>query len=52
MYGLRYSRQNLSLKDRFLKLNYVYILLIIMLAGIGTMTLYSAANGNWHPWAV
>lgn len=52
MYGLRYSRQNLSLKDRFLKLNYVYILLIIMLAGIGTMTLYSAANGNWQPWAV
>lgn len=52
MYGLRYSRQNLSLKDRFLKLNYVYILLIIILAGIGTMTLYSAANGNWQPWAV
>lgn len=52
MYGLGYSRQNLSLKDRFLKLNYVYILLIIMLAGIGTMTLYSAANGNWQPWAV
>ena len=52
MYGLGYSRQNLSLKDRFLKLNFVYILLIMMLAGIGTMTLYSAANGNWQPWAV
>mgnify|MGYP004578623407 FL=1 len=31
---------------------FIYILLIIMLAGIGTMTLYSAANGNWQPWAV
>ena len=52
MYNLGYGRRNLSFKDKVLKLSFWYILLIALLAGIGTMTLYSAANGNWEPWAV
>lgn len=52
MYNLGYGGRNLSFKDKVLKLNFWYILLIALLAGIGTMTLYSAANGNWEPWAV
>lgn len=52
MYNLGYGGRNLSFKDKVLKLNFWYILLIALLAGIGTMTLYSAANGNWDPWAV
>ncbi len=40
-----------SLKDRIFNLNFLYILLICALALIGTMTLYSAGNGSWNPWA-
>ena len=42
---------NQSLKDKFCNLNFVYILLICALALIGTLTLYSAGNGSWNPWA-
>ena len=52
MYGLGNDGRNLSLKDKFLKLSFWYIFLIVVLAGIGTLTLYSAANGNWEPWAI
>ena len=40
-----------SLKSKFLQLNFFYIMLICALAFVGTMTLYSAGNGAWQPWA-
>ena len=40
-----------NLKNKFLQLNFFYIILICCLAFIGTLTLYSAGNGNWNPWA-
>lgn len=40
-----------SWKDKIFRISFTYILLIILLTGIGTMTLYSAANGAWAPWA-
>ena len=40
-----------NLKNKFLQLNFFYIMLICCLAFIGTLTLYSAGNGNWNPWA-
>ena len=46
MYNLGYGGKNLSFKDKVLRLSFGYILLIVLLAGIGTVTLYSAANGN------
>jgi rod shape determining protein RodA len=52
MYGIGYSGQNTGLKERFFGLSITYILLICLLALIGTITLYSAANGSWKPWAV
>ena len=52
MYEWGYSSRNFSFKDKLLKLSFGYIFLIIILAGVGTMTLYSAANGNWEPWAI
>lgn len=52
MYDWGYSSRNFSFKDKLLKLSFGYIFLIIILAGVGTMTLYSAANGNWEPWAI
>lgn len=52
MYGFSYNRHSLGLWDKFLSLNFFYILLIALLAAVGTVTLYSAANGSWEPWAV
>lgn len=52
MYGIGYGGRNLGFKDKILKISFWYILLIMILAGVGTMTLYSAANGNWEPWAI
>ncbi|MBR3675578.1 MAG: rod shape-determining protein RodA [Alphaproteobacteria bacterium] len=39
-------------KDKLFGMSFIYMFLIIILAGIGTMTLYSAANGDWQPWAI
>ena len=44
--------QRLSIKDRFFNINFGYVLCIVLLALIGTVVLYSAANGNWNPWAL
>jgi len=39
-------------REKFFRMSFSYIFLIILLAGIGTLTLYSAANGSWEPWAL
>ena len=46
------KNQELSLKERFLHLNFIYILTIIILAFIGCATLYSVAGGQIYPWAL
>ena len=52
MYEFGYGSRHLGLKDKFCRLSFSYILLIMILACVGTMTLYSAANGSWEPWAI
>lgn len=52
MYEFGYGSRHLGLKDKFCRLSFSYILLIMILACVGTMTLYSAANGSWNPWAI
>lgn len=52
MYEFGYGSRHLGLKDKFCRLSFSYILLIVILACVGTMTLYSAANGSWDPWAI
>lgn len=49
---LDYSGRNMNLKDKFFSLSFFYIFLICILACVGALTLYSAANGNWEPWAI
>lgn len=39
-------------KEKLISISYTYVLLIILLALVGTLTLYSAANGSWNPWAL
>lgn len=51
-YEQRFKGLNLSLKEKFFNLNFGYIFCIILLAIIGFITLYSAANGNFYPWAI
>ena len=46
------KNQNLSLKERFLNLNFVFIGIICLLAFLGCTILYSAAGGNLSPWAL
>ncbi len=46
------QNQELNLKERFFNLNFVFIIILSILAGIGCMTLYSAAGGRITPWAL
>lgn len=51
MYGLE-SNNQIKWKDKIFQMSFIYIFLIVTLAFIGALTLYSAANGSWQPWAV
>lgn len=42
---------NLSLLDKIKGFNYRYLFLICLVVFIGVSLLYSAASGNWEPWA-
>ena len=43
--------RELTFSDRLRGINWGLILLLSALSGIGFAMLYSAANGNWQPWA-
>ena len=43
--------KNLSLFNKLLKIDWVLVLLLVLLVSIGCLSLYSAADGNWSPWA-
>lgn len=51
-YETSFKNQTLSLTEKFFNLSFMYILFITMLAAIGVVMLYSAANGSWSPWAL
>tara|TARA_Y100000741_G_scaffold155429_1_gene117539 strand:- start:989 stop:2086 length:1098 start_codon:yes stop_codon:yes gene_type:complete len=38
--------------NNIIKLNFLFIFLIVILTLIGVAALYSAADGNFHPWAI
>ena len=43
---------DISLKERFLRMNWTFYLLITLVVGIGIVLLYSASGGRMEPWAV
>jgi len=45
------SHRELSFSDRLRGINWGLVVLLCMISGIGFAMLYSAANGNWQPWA-
>lgn len=51
-YETSFRNQTLSLTEKFFNLSFLYILFIMLLASIGVVMLYSAANGSWNPWAL
>ncbi len=49
---LLHQNQELSFKERFLNLNFLFIGIITILALVGCITLYSVAGGKITPWAL
>lgn len=45
------GEQRLSVGDKLLRLNWLVVLLVCLLAAIGGAMLYSAGDGGWDPWA-
>ena len=41
-----------GLRDRLAHLHWPLIILLTMIAGVGVITLFSVAEGNWRPWAM
>lgn len=52
MLQLEFANREENMWGKILRLSFSYVFLIILLAIIGTVTLYSAANGAWNPWAL
>lgn len=40
------------MREKFQNISFSFVLLLCILAGIGVVMLYSAANGSWSPWAL
>ena len=51
-YETSFRGYKLSFGEKFWGISFSYVLLICILASVGIVMLYSAANGNWHPWAL
>jgi rod shape determining protein RodA len=47
----RLNPRNPNLLPRLWRLNWTLVLLLLLISGIGFAMLYSAAGGNWDPWA-
>ena len=51
-YETSFRGHKLNFGDKFCGISFSYVLLICILASIGIIMLYSAANGSWRPWAL
>ena len=51
-YETTIKNQAQTIGEKFANISFSYVLFITVLACIGFVMLYSAANGNWSPWAV
>ncbi len=47
----RLSRDNLTIKEKLLSISWPFLILLILVAGVGFISLYSAAGGHVDPWA-
>ena len=51
-YETSFKSQTPTLREKIQKLSFSYIMFVVLLASIGIVMLYSAANGHWRPWAL
>ena len=51
-YETSFRGHKLSFGEKFWGISFSYVLLICILASVGIVMLYSAANGSWQPWAM
>lgn len=51
-YETSIKNQPPTLKEKIQNLSFFYVMLILIIAAMGTVMLYSAANGSWEPWAL
>lgn len=51
-YETTIKNQSQTLGEKFFNISFSYVLFIIIMALIGVVMLYSAANGSWQPWAL
>lgn len=51
-YKTGFHNPNLSFKEKMYNINFTYFFYIFLLAFVGVLMLYSAANGDWKVWAL
>ncbi len=51
-YETSFKSQPPTMREKFQNISFSFVLLLCILAGIGVVMLYSAANGSWSPWAL
>ena len=44
------NRPNLTLRQKLLQINWIFVFLVCITASVGFIMLYSAANGSTTPW--
>lgn len=45
------ASDNMSITEKLMAISWPFLLLVTAVASVGFMSLYSAAGGNWEPWA-
>ena len=51
-YKIGFHNPNLTFKEKWNNINFTYFFFISVLAAVGVLMLYSAANGDWNVWAL
>ncbi len=51
-YETSFRNQSMTIREKLYNISFSYVMFIVILAAIGIDMLYSAANGNWSPWAI
>lgn len=51
-YETSFKNQPPTMREKIQNISFSFVMLIFILAGIGVVMLYSAANGHWSPWAL
>lgn len=51
-YETSFRNQSMTIREKLYNISFSYVMFIVILAAIGIVMLYSAANGNWSSWAI